>query len=258
MNMKKLHLGLIASITMFGFVSCMEIDNFDEPAASIRGNIIDSTTGLPYVGCVGDNHIKIWEKSFSTNPAEQGLHIKSDGTYVNNKLFAGTYDMCPVDGPWFPVDTIRGVQIGNNNNATQDFVVTPYVKVKDFATELLKCPESAYDTLVVSGRLYAPYPKGYNGMDMPQVREIRPFVSNNETCGASMCMSYYYNDQWRVNVRKGWSAIGDMETGEGNLTYEFRLPVKRGYNYWVRMGVNMNDQYNHWNYSEIKSVTIPQ
>ena len=239
MNMKKLHLGLIASITMFGFVSCMEIDNFDEPAASIRGNIIDSTTGLPYVGCVGDNHIKIWEKSFSTNPAEQGLHIKSDGT-------------------WFPVDTIRGVQIGNNNNATQDFIVTPYVKVKEFAAELLQCPESAYDTLVVSGRLYAPYPKGYNGMDMPQVREIRPFVSNNETCGASMCMSYYYNDQWRVNVRKGWSAIGDMETGEGNMTYVFRLPVKRGYNYWVRMGVNMNDQYNHWNYSEIKSVTIPQ
>ena len=140
--MKKIYYSLIGSILLGGMVSCMEIDNFDEPSASIRGSIIDSTTGLPYVGCVGDNHIKIWEKSFSMNPAEQGLHIKSDGSYTNNKLFAGTYDMCPVDGPWFPVDTIRGVQIGNHNNATQDFVVTPYIKVKDFSIELEQYPEA--------------------------------------------------------------------------------------------------------------------
>lgn len=59
----------------------MEVDNFDQPEASIYGRIIDSTTGENYLTDQGDVHIRIWEKSYSDNPNPQDLAVKMDGTY---------------------------------------------------------------------------------------------------------------------------------------------------------------------------------
>lgn len=231
----------------------MEVDNFDEPEASIHGNLIDATTGENYLTDQADVHIRIWEKSYSANPTPQDLAVKMDGSYNREHLFAGTYDMIPNDGSWWPCDTTRQVAIGNNNNASVDFKVTPYLKIKDFNVEVIHNETSAMDTLVMSGRLFAPRTEG-----LPQVREVRPFLSINQYCGAANHIDYYYVDAYRVNIRKTWDKIGDMTTGEGKDTYTFRVPVKKGYHYWVRMGANVNDQYMKFNYSEIKEVEIPQ
>ena len=250
--MKKILYSIILGAAALTATSCMEEDNFDPPYASIRGNLIDATTGKNYEGDQGDVHIRIWEKSWSDNPSYQDLNVKADGSYLNTKLFAGTYDMLPVDGSWWPCDTTYDVPIGNKNNATMDFRVTPYLKLTDFEVELIHNMEADMDTLVMSCKLFAPITDG-----LPQVRELRPFLSLNHFCGASNKLDYYYNDTYRINIRQAWSRIGNMDTGEGYNTYTINVPVKRGYDYWVRMGANVNDQYLKFNYTEIKHVQIP-
>lgn len=251
-NMKKYIYSFLVAVSVMGLTSCMEVDNFDEPEAQISGKIIDKTTGENYLTDQGDVHLRIWEKSYSLNPAPQDLNVKGDGTYHREKLFAGTYDMLAYDGSWWPCDTIRNVAIGKSNSATQNFEVTPYLKIKDFECSLGEETADGMVILTMSCRLFAPITE-----ELPQVREIRPFISINEHCGASNHLDYYYKDEYRINLRKSWSALGDMTTGEGNTTYEIKVPVKRGYHYWVRMGANVNDVHMKYNYSEIKEVVVP-
>ncbi|MBR1410300.1 MAG: DUF3823 domain-containing protein [Prevotella sp.] len=249
--MKKLYLfSLVLGAALTGLTSCMEIDNFDEPEAKIHGKLIDSTTGELYQTDQDDVHVRIWEMSYSTNPSPQDLSVKMDGTYNREHLFAGTYDMVPFDGSWWPCDTVRNVKIGNGG-VSQDFTVTPYLKIKDFNAELEQ-DESGDYFLRLSGRLFAPITEG-----LPQVREIRPFLSDNHFCGAANHIDYYYQDAYRVNLRKMWTALGDMETGEGFETYSIVVPVKKGWHYWVRLGANVNDERQKFNYSEVKEILVP-
>lgn len=248
-HMKKIY-SLLFVPALLSLASCMEIDNFDEPDAHISGTIIDSTTGEPYQTDMDNVHIRIWEKSYSLNPTPQDLSVKEDGTYNNTKIFRGTYDMVPNDGPWWPCDTIRGVAIGNHK--VQDFTVTPYLKIKDFNCAYEKDEKGEY-WIVMSGRLFAPIVDP----SMPNVQEVRPFLSINSHCGQGNRLDYYYKDEYRYNLRRAWSRLGD-DNGEGNEIYEFRLPVKKGYTYWCRMGVNMMDLYNKFNYSQIVKLEIPE
>ena len=250
--MKKFFYCIMAFALTACMVSCMEVDNFDQPEASIRGRIIDTTTGENYLPDQGDVHIRIWEKSYSDNPNPQDLAVKMDGTYTRLHLFAGTYDMLRNDGSWGPCDTTYDVPIGNKNNATMEFKVTPYLKIKDFKCDLKVAENAAMDTIVMSGRLFAPITK-----NLPQVLEIRPFLNNNQYCGAANHIDYYYTDTYKINLRKNWEKIGDMNTGEGKDTYVIKLPVKPGYTYWCRMGANVKDTNQKFNYSEIVKIEVP-
>ena len=118
-------------MALAGLVSCMEIDNFEAPSAKVEGRIIDKTTGQPMLLDQGVSHVRIWEMSYSQHPNPQDLAIKEDGTYYNDKLFSGTYDMLPRDGAWWPCDTTYNVAIGKKGTV-QDFEVIPYLHIVDF------------------------------------------------------------------------------------------------------------------------------
>lgn len=242
--MKHILYTILALGAIVSAASCMEIDNFDAPGAKISGVIIDKTTGQNMMFDQGDTHIRIWEKSYSTHPTYQDLAVKADGTYNNSKLFSGTYDMLPVDGAYWPSDTTYNVAIGKKG-AVQNFEVTPYLHVVDFTQELKG------NELTLSCRLQAPVVA-----NLPQVVEIRPFLSLNEHCGAANHIDYYYTDDYRVNIRKLWNKIGD-EQGNGLETYSVKMTVKPGYTYWCRMGVQVNNTYKNWNYSEVVKIEVP-
>ncbi|MCQ2187866.1 MAG: DUF3823 domain-containing protein [Bacteroidales bacterium] len=242
--MKKAIYTILTLAAVFASASCMKIDNFDAPGAKVSGTIIDKTTGKPMLFDQGDTHIRIWERSYSANPTYQDLAVKADGSYNNSKLFAGTYDMLPVDGAYWPCDTTFNVPIGSKGTV-QNFEVTPYLHVVDFAQELNG------NELTLSCRLQAPVVE-----NLPQVVEIRPFLSLNEHCGAGNHIDYYYTDSYRVNIRKLWNKIGD-ENGEGTDTYSITMTVKSGYTYWCRMGVQVNNTYKNWNYSEVVKIQVP-
>lgn len=290
--MKKIFYSILTVAAALSVASCMEPDNWDEPEASIRGRVINSVTGDNILTDQGDLHIRIWEMSFSLNPEQQELKVAADGSYTNLRLFNGTYDMVPNDGSWWPADTVRDVAIGKKNHATQDFIVTPYLMLKNFKVQLLPNNSGkvdALDTLRMSCNLFCPQPQrmakdefGNDVMEVvPSVRQIRAFLNINKFCGASNSIGYYGNEnqddeknELRNELNKGpentkyytfrkqlmspWSLIGDMETGVSTIEYVLRVPVKRGYQYSVRMGANVDDQYQKFNYTPIIVVKIPE
>ena len=238
--MKKLIYSLICAASALLVVSCMGVDNFDAPDCHFYGKIIDSTTGEGIVSDRGDCHIRIWEVSYKVNPGSQDLAIKEDGTFNNTKLFAGTYDMVP-EGSWWPADTIR---MGIGSKATQNFEVTPYLKLFDFKTKL------EGTTLTMSCRLDAPITEG-----LPQVMDVCPFLSLNHFCGASNHIGYY-DKPGKINAMKTWDKIPKEDDGK-SIAYEVSLQVKPGYIYFVRMGAKVKDKFEKYNYTEIVKIEVP-
>ena len=251
--MKKLLYSMLICVSLFCGSSCMEIDNFEAPDAHVTGRLIDKTTGQNFITDHGDTQIRIWEMSYSTNPSPQGIPVKFDGTYNNERLFAGTYDMLPNNGPYWPADTIHDVRIGRKTT-TQDFEVTPYLHITDFEAVL------EGTSLTLSCRLSAPFTEmTINGeiVPLPNVLEIRPFLSLTKYCGAANYIGEYWTNDYRVNLRRAWSKIDTDGDGKSDVAYTITVPVKKGYTYNVRMGANVNYTDQKFNYSEVKRIVVP-
>jgi hypothetical protein len=240
--MKKFIYGLFVGTSVMMMGSCMGIDNFDEPGSHFTGRIIDLTTGQNILADQGEYRVRIWEKSYSLNPAHQDIPVKQDGEFNNTKLFAGTYDVVP-EGAFWPCDTIR---IGIGKKAVEDFEVTPYLKLFDFKTELVG------DLLELSCRLDAPVKEG-----LPQIMEVRPYLSLNQFCGAGNCISYYNTNDYRVNIMSTWENLPKLDDGKSRV-YSIKLQVKPGYTYFVRMGAKVRDTHQKFNYTEIVKIEVPQ
>ena len=137
MIMKNINFLMLGAALML-FASCQKIDNWAAPSARLYGNVLDSYTGENLMMDQNDWQIRIvdktWEEMNGTVSQYQSLAVMKDGIYNNSKLFPGTYDMLPYDGPFWPVDTVKGVVL--KNETQQDFIVTPYLQVIDFTTDL--------------------------------------------------------------------------------------------------------------------------
>ncbi|MCM1139943.1 MAG: DUF3823 domain-containing protein [Muribaculum sp.] len=243
--MNKIIYNLIIAIFALSTTACMEVDNFDEPEARYSGKIIDVTTGQPILASQGECKIRLWEMSHNLNPAPQDIPLKQDGTFKNTKLFNGTYDVQP-RGAWWPVEKHR-VPIGRK---TQDDIieVTPYLHIIDFEMEY----DAERNELVVSCRLEAPITE-----NLPNIRSVRPFLSLNQFCGSNNCIGEYSNNNaYKADMNTRWDRIPKADDGNSQ-PYEFRLPVKKGYYYFVRMGAYVDDEFHNYNYSEIKEIEIP-
>jgi hypothetical protein len=114
------------------------------------------------------------------------------------------------------------------------------------------------DSLSVSCRFYPPVTTG-----LPNIRDIRPFLSLNQFCGAGNSISYYNTPvdkngdplYWE-SIMRSWANVPKLEDGKSKA-YSFRLPVNPGYIYFVRMGARVNDTQQKYNYTEIKMIEIP-
>lgn len=242
--MKKILYSLFVCASALLVSSCMEIDNFDGPDSHFTGRIIDSTTGKNILADQGECRVRLWEKSYSLNPGEQNIPLKQDGTFNNTKLFKGTYDVVP-QGSWWPADTVR-VAIGGK--VTKDFTVTPYLTLFDFKTEIV-----AADSIKVSCRIDAPVKEG-----LPRIQDIRPFLSLEQFCGAANCIGYYSSiAAYKKNINSTWDKLKKLEDGKSEV-YEFKVYVKPGYTYFVRMGARVKDTFEKYNYTEIVKLEIPQ
>ena len=250
--MKKMILYLFVASMIGLFNSCMKVDNFDVPDAHFTGRIIDATTGENILADQGECRVRIFEKSYSLNPTPQDIPVKQDGTFNNTKLFNGTYDVI-AEGAWWPCDTVR---VGIGGKVEQDFEVIPYLKVIDLKTEIVD------DSLAISCRLDAPIKDG-----LPLIEEIRPYLSLNHFCGAGNAISYYYNmgnnsdpiiaNKYAHKIMANCISLPKLEDGKSDV-YSFKVDVKPGYTYYVRVGAKVQDQFKKCNYSEIVKVEIPQ
>ena len=243
---------IVLGIALVGLSSCYKKDNYDGPDSSITGRIIDSYTGQPLLSSQNDWQLRVWERSWAASTVvNTSIPIKQDGSYNNSKMFSGTYDISLNTGPFFPLDTAKGVTLGKGGGLTKDFTVTPYVQVIDFTPTLVGT------NLTFTFRLKAPKRTG-----MPDLYDIKGYLSLTQFCGESNYINiseYTTNITGRVgiiNARKSWIAqFGDVDTSPVLTLGPY--VVKSGYTYQVRVGANTNVGNRPFNYSEIKTVTVP-
>jgi hypothetical protein len=236
---------IILGMSLLAISSCYKKDNMAEPDVQIHGTIIDFYTKQPLLSSQADWSIRYWEKSWTESVAQfRELPVKQDGSYNNTKQFAGTYDMLPYGGPFWPiVDTAKNVAF--SGSAQQDFTVIPYLQVVDLTTSV------SGTNLTITCHLKAPKRVG-----LPNLVEVKAFLSLTAFVGESNYINIpEFNDK-RVVLNKSWiDDNGDVETSR--LYTIGPLPVKSGYTYNVRVGANVNDAYRKYNYSAIKQVIVP-
>ena len=263
--MKKI-LFLVWGVALLGLSSCVDFDNWAEPDCSWTGTVIDVYTDQPLLSSQNDWQMRIWEKSWDGHEegavTNQDLRIKQDGTYQNTKLFAGTYDMLPYNGPFWPMDTIKGLELKKNLN--HDFKVTPYVQVVDYKAELVSKDDKYY--VRMSFKVRAPLLEK-DGTAIRRLYEMRPFLSLTAYCGAGSNSSIglqEYNEHVRIrpanNNDNSWATL--ISKGPGNNTtpeYQFNdMEVKKGYTYYVRVGAAVDDTHRKHSYSEITKIEVPR
>jgi hypothetical protein len=243
----KIILNLLLVTTLLFLASCQKIDNWDEPNARLYGNVIDSYTGQNLLMDQNDWQIRIIDRTWEEkNPGAvaqfQSMAVQRDGVYNNSKLFSGTYDMLPYDGPFWPVDTVKGVVL--KNETQQDFTVTPYLQVLNFKATLNGT------NLTLSCTVKAPIITG-----LPNLFEVKGFLSLTTFCGNSNYINIGEYNNLRRQINKTWAAeVGTADSKDYTLG---PFPVKSGYTYYVRIGANVNALSRRYNYSPIIKVVVP-
>jgi hypothetical protein len=104
------------------------VDNFKGPDAQFFGSIIDDETNEPIQqDLIEGSRIDFIELGYPTPPTRQ-MRFNTDGTFRNNNLFAGTYEVRAVRGNFFPTEkeTVK-VQGATEHH----FRSLPYIRIKN-------------------------------------------------------------------------------------------------------------------------------
>ncbi len=233
MNMKKI-LTTVAFIMPFALLSC-SLDNFDAPDAAISGGFYDDVTGeLILQDIVNGTKIKYEEYGYS-NPEQQNMVVKNDGTYRNSKIFSGTYDFYFEESNFIPPVRLIGYEIHKGEN-TLDFHVQPYIRI----TGALIRKEG---NKIVARFNVSPTTSNY------QVKEVGLFAHSDYAVGADLSTV-----RTKANVN---AVIEDSQS----YTLEINLDdnsdnLKPGKSYYFRVGALIDAAGAKYNYAKTVKITI--
>lgn len=243
--MKKLLYILFLSIVVSLNYSC-EKDNYDEPTATIQGQIYDHNgKPLQLEQGKGSMTIKMEELSWKTGDEEVSvapmyLNMKQNGSYINTKWFAGEYKMTPTEGAFYPYNE-EGEVVNIKGTTTKDFTVVPYLDV-----EWVKEPYVTSNNFIEASVKFKR--NTLDGATMPDLNNALFCIAMTEYVG---------NNNYDSQLIGGTVKItNDME----NTTIEFRTTRAVKYtnmSYYVRVGICCSDAYKRYNYTDIKVVEVP-
>lgn len=255
-NISKLFNVLLFAATATFILSSCEKDNYDEPEAGVIGKVVDQNGNPIQIG-VGSASmtIHITEKSYAHGDPNivvtpQDLNMHQDGTFSNNKLFAGTYDMQPWQGPFYEADDAamkQEVVLTNGNHANVEFKVTPF-----FTLEWVKKPYYGEDGLVhASFRFFINKKDGYQ---IPNAQDCCIWISRTKFVGP-MGEGIYTP---KVTTITNQDAGNEIE-----LKTEDSRPIQYPLTYYVRIGVRCKQEqlgghtyYSKYLFTSILPLTI--
>ncbi|GHS96774.1 hypothetical protein FACS189421_02420 [Bacteroidia bacterium] len=210
-------------------VSC-EIDNYDEPDATIQGALYDHN-GQPLQVNHGSGYIRMREVSWAKGDenvfiGNQTLKVQQDGTYRNTKWFPGEYRMLPYAGNFFPYDDekLEGDDAGElvkiSGTTSRDFTVTPYLTI-----EWVKKPTVTADGFLECSVRFKRNQKA--GYEMPDVREAWLRVSRTVNTSGSDGQ-YFKKEIVLTNAMEGQE-----------ITFKTDIALKyTGIDYWIRVSMD--------------------
>lgn len=229
--MKKINLAVCFFIATI-LISCGELDNYDGPQETLTGRVIDEVTGEPLLTEQPNGYrIKLSEISWSDNPQPEYFWGRADGTFTNTKLFAGTYEISPVEGAFFPIEPQK-VEV--KGSVSVDFKVMPYLSVT--ASEIKRIDA---ETLVVTYTIA-------RSKVGDKILDSRVFVSTNPNVGSNILS----ND---LSPLKDLKEVADTEILK--TTYQETIKgLQSGKTYYVRVGARTDNASKRYNFTKITEV----
>ncbi len=238
--MKKIHILLLLLSGILYFNSC-ELDNYESPTASLSGSFIDKETGEPVQSdIISGTRIGLIEQGYE-NPEIKYLVVKVDGTYRNDMLFEGKYSIPPImNGNFVPqidADSLTNdtLVIDIKGETTHDFVVQPYIRIKDATITIDGTKITAKFKLqqTVSNKVKA---IGLFGHNSPSVGEPLQFGKKSQTLNKVTDPNTEYKLELDVRTDK------DFEKGKA---------------YFFRIGALIDAEQAEYNYAQAVILTIP-
>lgn len=253
--MKRIFYITVLAAGILSLPSCLfKYDNYQAPDCTLQGKVTDMDGNPLQVEAGGGIRIKLMDYGMSDVPKEQYLKVKMDGTYINTKVFASTYDIV-AEGPFVPLvqvdgegnvivdKTKKGVAV--NGSTTVDFQVEPFFKL-EWEGE----PSFNNGIMTVNFRIE-------RGTEDPEWQKdaygVGLFVSTTQYVGSN-------NYDNRISKPVDDSALATAMIGKvSSLTTLDTYPMLPGHTYYIRVGARMN--YNSfgylYNYTTVKKVVVP-
>jgi hypothetical protein len=273
MNMKKISLYIVL-LALLSLQSCglFELDNKDEPSATIQGEVVDSETGAPILTDQGSEGIMVRLTELSYGPNVQhnpDFFCKPDGTFQNTKLFGGTY-LIVIHGPFIPLlrEDDRGTPLAD---LTKTEEITDLTKVK-FEVQPFLNVEWVGEPQIINGKVKAKVrvtrgvseddfrsqiePMGGYNANFQNVTDVQLFVSYSSSVG------YRARDtRWSGENKYEGAAFSGL-LGQV-IEIESKGTIPSGKSVFVRAAARINydtpkgSGTKRYNYNEAKQLLVP-
>jgi hypothetical protein len=210
--------------------SC-EIDNYDAPDATLKGAVIDATTGQGLITEQPDGFLIYYKEISEQYPNAQFRTFwgKADGTYANTKMFAGKHEVYPGSGA-FVIPEHQTVTLSSGKEATVSFTVTPYVSITD-----VRVTKVGSDGARIEFKLTK---------NAGTIQDYRIFATNKTPLVG-------------VNITDnvGGGAVGINESHLNTTFVVDRTGFATGYKYWIRVGARCEEApSNRYNMSKVFEI----
>lgn len=228
--MEKIKLFSLCLLAALISTSCMDVDNYDEPQETIRGTVTDMITGEPLVTEQPNGfRIQLAEISWSDSPQLEYFWGKADGTFQNTRLFPGTYEVIPVEGPFFDIEPktveVSGVTVVN-------FEVMPYLHV---TASIQRNGETLNVTYNIERQRVG-----------NKIIDVRVFVSTNPNVGFNIINT-------NLSPMRDLSSTPDEEILQ--TTYQETITgLETGRTYYVRVGARTDAGDRRYNFTKTEEL----
>jgi hypothetical protein len=250
--MKKILYTLAICAVALAGSSCSKLDDYDAPTETLSGSVVDAGTGKTVQTEQGSGtRIKLLEISWSATPTPFYIASMQDGTFNYTKLFAGK-NVISAEGPFVPmvqtdasgattVDKSQTVDI--KGKSTVNFSVDPFLRIEWVGEPVL----NANGTISVQVKI----DRGTSDPNFQQeVSDINLYVNSNKFTGNNN-----FDDRYSPLTSYG-GTDGNTNLGKTlTLTTKGVLPSQR--EYFVRVGARINYGLKYYNYTDVKTVTVP-
>lgn len=229
--MKKINILMLLLIVVLT-MSCEKLDNYDDPKERLTGRLTDQMTGDALITEQPNGfRIKMSEISWSDNPEPEYFWGKADGTFNNTKIFAGTYEITPVEGAFFPVEA-QTLEIKGTMEI--EFKVIPYLSVS--VADIKRINDETIEITYTIARKQIG----------DKILDSRVFISTNPNVGTNILD----ND---LSPLKDLKDIPDEEI----LQTTFKETIKgfvKGKTYYVRVGARTDNANKRYNFTKVIKV----
>ncbi len=271
-NMKKIvFYSLMCALLSFSSCDLFKMDNYEEPAETLEGEVVDVATGERVLTDQGSEGIRVrltelsWGDNVTHNP---DFYCMPDGSFRNTKLFKGNYNI-RIDGPFIPlIREASGILLADE---TKTIDIKGTTKVKFEVQPFLKV-EWVEEPTVTNGKVKAKVrvtrgvseedfrakiePMGSYNNSFLNMTDIQLFVSYSSTVG------YRARDErWSNQIEYTGSAFNSL-FGQ-TITIESKGTIPAGRTVFIRAAARINydtplgSGTRRWNYNEPMEVMIP-